>query len=266
MTTLRLVSFGAVALILTGCASTAPRNDYQAYLRSLEAQNAQQQIALAQLADANACNGDPTCVVAAKGFAAMALAGSGRNTNVAAPQRELSGFEKAATLIGAVTPLAGVVAGVYNTRYTTDASLRSNEAMWNGLGGIVGSLANREPGTIITNTTTVGGNFGDTRGDTAGGDIVGGDQFQGPVAGGDIIGGDQIIARRVNSDGDDRDNSPGPFSEEPVVVVPPVVVIPPVFGPEPPEEGERGRNGTTPNNCLVDPSVLFGPIRPECRR
>lgn len=157
----------AALVVAGGCASSGqPRNNYEAYVRAVESQSAQLNLAYAQLSDADACNGDATCVVAAKGFAAMALAGAGSGRNaIQAPQREPTFVENAAALLGAASPIVGIVAGHFNAKVQSDASIRQTEALWAGVGGIVAAPYGAITSALERNTGdtyNVGGNLGDT--------------------------------------------------------------------------------------------------------
>lgn len=122
------------ALLLSGCATTGEA----AFYARQEAAESVRAAQMASLADTSACNGDPTCVVAAKGFAAMAFASGGGN---AQPQQYVPQPSTAArvglALIGQLSPLASAAVAWRSS----DNSVRTAEAQFGFLGGVVDSVS-----------------------------------------------------------------------------------------------------------------------------
>lgn len=218
---------------LTGCGrntkpDAAPPTGYAAYVELVTKDRAAQQKRVEGIAStATSCAGDARCVEHVAAMAALASLAGGSGNAIApppAPPRELSGAEKFAQVVGALSPLAGtLVNGAVSMRqaqYSRDTA--RDQYAW--LGNVVrdstaamGTVAS----TAVANarpSITVGGDYiagdGNTTvrgqiGDTAGGDVVRGTQYQGPVAGRDQIGRDQITGSHVGDN--DRYSSPGPY-------------------------------------------------------
>lgn len=176
MRTLILLLILPILVFVSGCATTGEAAFYE---RQNAAESARA-VRMAALADTSACNGDPTCVVAAKGFAAMAELGGGNQ----GPQQYVPQPSTAAriglALIGQLSPLASAAVAWRSS----DNSVRSAEAQFGFLGGVVDSVSTASArsseaafgvlpqlgpridvgGSYITGTQTV-----------VGGDQVGGD-------------------------------------------------------------------------------------------
>lgn len=245
--------------------------DYRAYLDNVAAaaqRRADREAERAATASALAsqCGGDAVCVTSI----GMALllgrdgAGAGGGEPMpAAPAPKVSGWDRMVGVVHAVTPLAGIWAGVDAGRQNRRASVETARITWEGMRGIVGDTASAM-GAVAAGaqpSITVGGDYvsgtqhhGDYAGrdswsvgrDYTGGDRtdvgrdqIGRDQFQGPVAGGDQIGRDRIDvrARRIFSPGDERHDSPGPYDgdcrEGADCSTRPIVPEPPTDEPEP---------------------------------
>jgi hypothetical protein len=238
---IRILTVLALALAASACA-TVPSGNYEAYLQAKAAERTQQASATQAFADIATNCKDPGCVQIVAAFAALS-AGNGRGADsIAAPPREQSGAEKFATVMGAMAPLVGtMVNGVVSMQQSKSAE-RSAEDQWSAINGIVStttagiaSVANTGSGNMAAvagNATanmadvarnarpsiTVGGDYvqGDGNtvvrgqvGDSAGRDLVNGDQYQGPVAGRDQIGRDQVVDSHIGDN--DRYSSPGPY-------------------------------------------------------
>jgi hypothetical protein len=134
MRTLITLLLLSALLLLSGCATTGEAAFYARQEAAESARAAQ----MASLADTSACNGDPTCVVAAKGFAAMAFASGGGN---AQPQQYVPQPSTAArvglALIGQLSPLASAAVAWRSS----DNSVRTAEAQFGFLGGVVDSVS-----------------------------------------------------------------------------------------------------------------------------
>lgn len=222
-TLITLLMLSAV-LLLSGCATTG---EAAFYARQKEAEQARA-MQMAALADTSACNGDPTCVVAAKGFAAMAFAGAGGN---AQPQQYVPQPSTAArvglALIGQLSPLASAAVAWRSS----DNSVRTAEAQFGFLGGVVDSVSNASARSAeaafnvlpqLGPRIDVGGDYvsgtqhiGDAT--TVGRDQIGRDQFQGDWRTGDDSRRDTIGRDRIDNAGNlgdgNRQNSPDDNSE-----------------------------------------------------
>lgn len=208
MKTLSILATVAALVLLSGCATTGEA----AFYARQEASESARAVQMASLADTSACNGDPTCVVAAKGFAAMAFASGGGN---AQPQQYVPQPSTAArvglALIGQLSPLASAAVAWRSS----DNSVRTAEAQFGFLGGVVDSVSTA---SVRSNEAAfgvlpqlgprieVGGNYGDTA--IAGNDMWGNDNRVGPdITTGAINTGTQIRNRGNLGDGN-RQNSP----------------------------------------------------------
>jgi hypothetical protein len=229
-------------LALSACKTTDERN-YDSYLAAVNAERQQRAMQLDSIADASACGGDATCVVAAKGFAALAVAGSQQGTNIRPYQRQASAAER--VTIAALSALPGlgqvwaaVEAGKRNVdiaRINADSEIAQQDAWAATVAAVSSAYGSLPPSTAIT----VGGDYipgsqhvGDAIGGdvvtvgrdqiggdqqvgdnaTAGRDMIGGDSRQGDDIGGDAIGGDRIDGSNIG-DGN-RIDSPGPFETD----------------------------------------------------
>lgn len=158
-TLINLLMFSALLLLLTACAGKGirhcvdadPNDDKPAecvtltgdakadafYLRQDAADRSRAE-RIAKIGDTSDCNGDATCVVAAKGFAAMAELGGGS----AQPQQYVPQPSTAArvglALIGQLSPLASAAVAWRSS----DNSVRTAEAQFGFLGGVVDSVSN----------------------------------------------------------------------------------------------------------------------------
>lgn len=247
-----------LAGMIAGCASTP--DHYTRYLEAMTSERGPDWSAMAA-----ACT-DARCVESVSRDAALAGIIGGGSRNIAPPQRprDLIDFAQA------LTPFAGFAVQWRQSDNSRDMSIATTEAMWGGLGAIVGSLSDREPGTAITvhgnygdtrgDVWSAGNNLGDTRGDTVGGDWTGRDR-----AGRDQIGGNQDRSR-VGIDINNRNgrwNSPGPYDDSTgdcrdggdcSIINPP-----PIEPPEPVDPGPDPLNPVGPIRCTG-----FAPQLPGC--
>jgi hypothetical protein len=200
---MRSLAAAALCLTLAACATTRPDAAYQAYLEANARAQQQQAAQLAAIADASACNGDPTCVTAAKGFAALAAAMTGHRAPI---EQQRVQHHPAWGVLAAVLPTAVQVAGgVYQARYSRDVSLAQYGWLSDAIGSLAGSPALQGP------SITVGGDYipgSQHHGDWTGGDRIGRDQRTGDDVRRDTIGGDRIEYGSGN-----RFASPGPFRD-----------------------------------------------------
>lgn len=218
-TLITLLMLSAV-LLLSGCATTGEAAFYARQEAAESARAAQ----MASLADTSACNGDATCVVAAKGFAALAFASGGGN---AQPQQYVPQPSTAArvglALIGQLSPLASAAVAWRSS----DNSVRTAEAQFGFLGGVVDSVSSASARSneaafgvlpqlgprIEVGRDYVPGQIGDN----AGRDQIAGDQYQGDWRTGDDTRRDTIGRDRIDNSGNlgdgNRQNSPDDNSE-----------------------------------------------------
>ena len=206
-----------LAMVLSACATT-PDANYQAYLNASDTAEQRSVIAHNAIADTAACNGDATCVVAVKGFAALAYQGSGSNKGQLQQYvRQPSAWEKFG--LGALNILAplsqayvALDAGRNNVdiaRIGADREVRVTEAWAGTTVGVAQVFADLPPSTSVT----VGRDWVSGYqhiGDTVGRDQIAGDQHIGDAIGRDVIGGDRID-NSGNIGNDNRITSPGPF-------------------------------------------------------
>jgi hypothetical protein len=197
----------ALCLILAGCATTRPDPAYQAYIEAHTRAQQQQAAQLAAIADGSACNGDPTCVTAAKGFAAMAaMAGGGARI-----EQQRVQHHPAWGVLAAVLP--SVVQGgvsVHQSRHSRDIALAQYDWLGSSIGALAGSQALQPPAAPSIN---VGGDYipgSQHVGDWTGGDRIGRDQRTGDDVRRDTIGGDRTDWGTGN-----RFASPGPWRDSP---------------------------------------------------
>jgi len=208
-----------LGMLLSGCGAAPVKSGggspYELYLSAAKAKQDAQMKAIGEMA--TACGGDGRCVEHVAAMAAIAtMAGGGSGANVAPPPREVSGMEKFAQFMGAVSPMVGtVMQGVVQMRQT-DASKDTSVALYGMLGGAVRDTTSAM-GTVAANAKpniTVGGDYvqGDgnqvVRGNDftsgtrtqVGRDLISGTQYQGPYAGRDMIGGDLVNGHVGNGD------------------------------------------------------------------
>lgn len=130
MRTLITLLMLSALLLLSGCATTGE----VAFYARQEAAESARAARMAALADTSACNGDATCVVAAKGFAAMAELGGGEAGRVQQYVAPVSPWERWADRF------LGLGQHYYNYRLQariSDNSVRRDEAQFGFLGGVV---------------------------------------------------------------------------------------------------------------------------------
>jgi len=203
-------------LALAGCATT-PDANYSAYIEANARAQQQQAAQLATIADADACNGDPTCVVAAKAFAAMAVQGAGGRAQIAPPPRKLSWSEHVRNIGEAVHPLGSIWAMVEGGRNNVriaeigaERDSRRDEA-WAGMTvGIADAFGSQAPGTYVGGDLISGTQH---IGDTVGRDQIAGQQHIGDWRTGDNIARDTIGRDRTDYGTGNRIDSPGPYRD-----------------------------------------------------
>lgn len=209
---MKYLLIATLALSLAAC-GTAPTRPYNDYLTAQTALAQSRAMAISSIADASDCTGatnQELCVAVAKFTAAMALQGGDSGTQIAPPPREISGAEKFAAVLNALTPMAGVlVNGAVSWRQSDnsrDIALGQQATLgniatapWASLDGILAAVAPDSPGI------SVGGDY--ITGQQHVGDAVGGNQHVGDWREGNDIGGDD------NSGNSGRINSPGPYDD-----------------------------------------------------
>ena len=213
----KAVSAAIIMLALSACAST-PDANYNAYIEANARAQQQQAAQLASIADAEACNGDPTCVVAAKAFAAMAAQASTSRAGVSQYVRQRGAFENItlgvlSALPGLGQTYAAIDAGRNSVRIA-EVNAGREVAIVEALGGVTGRVA--DAFAMLPPTTSVGGDLiSGTQhiGDTVGRDQISGQQHIGDWRTGDDIRRDTIGGDRVNTDWGtgNRFDSAGPY-------------------------------------------------------
>lgn len=212
-TLITLLMLSAIPL-LSGCATTGEA----AFYARQEAAEQARAVRMAALADTSACNGDATCVVAAKGFAAMAeLGGGGAQPQQYVPQPSTAARVGLA-LIGQLSPLASAAVAWRSS----DNSVRTAEAQFGFLGGVVSDVSNASARSAeaafnvlpqLGPRIEVGRDYVTGQiGDNAGRDQIAGDQYQGDWRTGDDSRRDTIGRDRIDNAGNlgdgNRQNSP----------------------------------------------------------
>ena len=163
---------------------------------------------LASIADASDCNGDPTCVTAAKAFAAMAAMTSGGSARI---EQQRVQHHPAWGVLAAVLPSAVQVAGsVYQSQHSRDIAIAQYDFLGGAIGALSGSAALQPPAAP---NITVGGDF--IPGNQHHGDTVGGNWTGRDAVGRDNIGRDQRTGddTRTNWGAGNRFASPGPIDD-----------------------------------------------------
>ena len=210
-------------LALSACAST-PDANYSAYIEANARAQQQQAQQLATIADAEACNGDATCVVAAKAFAAMAVQGGAGQQGVSQYVRQPGAAERVGlALLGALPSLGQTYAAIdagRNSVRIAEVNAGREVAIVEALGGVTGRVADafamQAPGTYVGGDLISGTqHIGDTT--TVGRDQIGRDQHVGDWRMGDdtrrdTIGGDRIDTATDFGTGN-RLDSPGPYRD-----------------------------------------------------
>ena len=208
-----------VALVLAGCAST-PDANYNAYIEANARAQQQQAQQLATIADAEACNGDATCVVAAKAFAAMAVQGAASQRGVSQYVRQRGAAESIAiSLLGALPGLGQTYAAIdagRNSVRIAEVNAGREVAIVEALGGVTGRVA--DAFAMLPPSTYVGGDLisgtqhiGDTT--SVGRDQIGRDQHIGDWRTGDDTRRDTIGRDRTDYGSGNRIDSPGPYDD-----------------------------------------------------
>lgn len=218
-----LITLAAVAL-LAGCASSGRIDPgYAGYLQAHDRAAERRASELAAIADATACNGDPTCVTAAKAFAALAVsAGRGGDSSPTQYLRQPSAAERVSVaLLGALPALgqtyAAIDAGRNSVRIAevnAERDARRDDA-WAGVAvGVADAFGALPPSTYVGGDLISGQQH---IGDTIGRDAIGGNQNIGDTRIGDDIRRDTIGRDRTNTTTDygtgNRLNSPGPYRD-----------------------------------------------------
>jgi len=202
-------------LAMAGCATT-PDANYSAYIEANARAQQQQAAQLATIADADACNGDPTCVVAAKAFAAMAVQGAAGRQGVSQYVRQAGAAERVTLgLLGALPGLGQIYATIDAGKRNVDiARIHADReiGMAGAWAGVTADVA--EAFGALPPSTYVGGDLiSGTQhiGDTVGRDQIAGQQHIGDWRTGDNIARDTIGRDRTDYGAGNRLDSPGPY-------------------------------------------------------
>lgn len=219
------------ALALSGCfakdddgrlvrTSKGVDANYGAYIEANARAQQQQAAQLATIADADACNGDPTCVVAAKAFAAMAVQGAAGRQGVSQYVRQAGAAERVTLgLLGALPGLGQIYATIDAGKRNVDiARIHAEREVgmadaWSGVAvGVADAFGALPPSThvggdLISGTQHIG--------DTVGRDQISGSQHLGDWRTGDDVRRDTIGRDRTDTDygSGNRLNSPGPYRD-----------------------------------------------------
>ena len=206
----------AVLAMLTAC-SSAPKIDpgYAGYLQAHDRAAERRSVELAAIADASACNGDPTCVVAAKAVAALAVQGGGSHAQIAPPPRKVHWSEAFRNVTTGITPLGNIwqmiEAGANNVeiaRINAEREASRDQAHASLTVGVANAFAMLPPSTYVGGDLISGTQH---IGDTVGRDQIGGSQHIGDWRTGDDIRRDTIGGDRTDYGNGNRLGSPGPF-------------------------------------------------------
>ena len=221
---MRIIAALTLTALLAGCASSGRIDPgYAGYLQAHDRAAERRATELAAIADASACNGDATCVTAAKAFAALAVS-AGRGSDQAPTQyvRQASAAERVSlALLGALPALGQVWATVdagRNSVRIAEVNAQREVAIVDSLGAVTGRVA--DAFALLPPSTYVGGDLISGQqhiGDTIGRDAIGGNQNIGDTRIGDDIRRDTIGRDRTNTNTDygtgNRLNSPGPYRD-----------------------------------------------------
>lgn len=190
--------------------------NYGAYIEANARAEQQAAIAQAALADATACNGDPTCVIAAKGFAALAVQGAGNRAPIQQYQRQAGAAERITLgLLGAVPGMAQVWATVESGKRNVDIARINAErevAISDSWSGVTTGVANAF-GALPPSTYIGGDQISGHVGDTVGRDQISGQQHIGDWRTGDDTRRDTIGGDRTDYGSGNRLGSPGPYTD-----------------------------------------------------
>lgn len=211
---MRIIVLAIVVLALAACATGRDPN-YESYLDASRQAQQQQALALGAISDAAAaCNGDPACVVAVAGFAALAAQKSG-GSEIRPYVRQASAAERVGiALVGQIAPLASMAVAWHSSDNSRDIAL----GQYDFLGGVIGSVASSPAlqapsitvgGDYVPGSQHIGDDISGHVGDAIGRDAIGGDQRIGDDIGRDAIGGDRIDGSNIGTD--NRIESPGPY-------------------------------------------------------
>ena len=224
---IKLLLAGLLALGAVGCASTNTKDNYTAYLDTVqkiesnkavaeESSRMAKSVEYSNLA-ANCTTSDCAATVAA--FKAISdvvasLGGSrGNDTRIAAPPREVSFSEQAlawaGVLVPGVTQWSSIVQSNKTQRHLSDNSANVSISQNETWAGIIGSQSDAW-GTALgsvaaTPSIVVGGNYGDTETNTAGTALVSGNNNM--LGNGNGNSGRYNSAGPYDSSGDCRDTA-----------------------------------------------------------
>jgi hypothetical protein len=209
----RAVLLILAAIALAGCATT-PDANYSAYIEANARADQQAAIAHAALADAAACNGDPTCVVSVKAMASMAVQAGGNRAPIQQHVRQPGAAESITRdIVRAVPGVGNVLATIEGikanrdiARYNTDGRVRELEAWGELTGRVADSHSSRPP------SYQIGGDYVTGQvGDNVGRDQIGGNQHLGDWRTGDDVRRDTAGRDQTDYGTGNRLWSAGPY-------------------------------------------------------
>lgn len=210
---MRAIFAALTILALTACASTGRVDPaYAAYVQAQDRAQQHQAQQLAAIADASACNGDPTCVAVAKGYAAIVAAVTGNRAQLAPPPRKVHWSESFRNIANGLTPIGQIVQGIEGIKANVDIARIGAERevgmanAWAGVAtGVADAFARQPPSTYVGRDLISGTQH---IGDWVGRDNAGRDQRTGDDIRRDTIGRD-----RTDWGSGNRFDSPGPWRD-----------------------------------------------------
>lgn len=218
---IRVITLILFAAVIAGCQNAHVKPDYERYTELVRQQEQERQARVAAIAKTDDCNGDATCVVAAKALAALAEATAPKQS-VAPPQQKRSFGDRVENVlitgIKQAVPLGGIYAGIESGKRQERTQIRQYEMLENvTVAGLNTAAEIAQSGPSIN----VGGNYGDTDNSTHGPiDSYNQDNDQDndvdQSGDGSAFGDDNDLNNGDNNDnsGEIRDNSDGPISDD----------------------------------------------------
>lgn len=217
----RVITLILFAAVIAGCQKTQVKPDYERYTELVRQQEQERQTRIAAIANTSDCNGDATCIVAAKALAAMSEASGPKQTlQPPAPKRTLGDRVEsvAKAFVGQLPALGGLYVSDRSSERQAQAQQRQYEFLENvTVTGLNAAVEVAQSGPSIN----VGGNYGDTDNSTHGPiDSYNQDNDQdndvAQSGDGSAFGNDNDLNNGDNNDnsGEIRDNSDGPISDD----------------------------------------------------
>lgn len=225
----RVITLILFAAVIAGCQKQTVKPDYERYTELVRQQEQERQARIAALANTADCNGDATCIVAAKAIAGMAEA-SGPKQTVAPPPPKRTFGDRVESVANTLVRQLPALGGLYVSDRSSERQAQTQQRQYEFLENVTvagletaAEVAQAGPRIDVGGDYTGGDrtetNIGDdyTGGDRTdiGGDSVGGDQHIGDSAGRDQIGGDSTDNSGIIGDNNEtRVDSPGPISDD----------------------------------------------------